>query len=232
MGAAELISLKEFSSPSFRDPEYELVALHPEHFLPRGSTLTVSDRLTGSCKNYVAAKDQHLCESLELDSPRFLAFHHNFECRNDTRHMNVFLVVLNAEIKFERYLKMVCLHPPTTPLPQDVLTLMKRTMELVELIYWEPIPRKGSNGEKIAANWGTDRRQNPGRVVQPGATMNIESKGEFQEDKISPCLLTTSDRRRTRHLLANMDLETRKAYGRAIMSGHGTFLLSYSCTPS
>jgi hypothetical protein len=119
-------------------------------------------------------------------------------------NMNVFLVVLNAGIKFERYFKMIQLHPPAIPLPDDVLTLMKRTMQLVDLIYWVPVPREGSTGEKIAA-WIADRRRS-------------------QEDETAPGMSPASARRWTRYLMANMDLETRKAYGSAIMSGHGMLL--------
>ncbi|OBZ66131.1 hypothetical protein A0H81_13738 [Grifola frondosa] len=49
-------------SPSFTNPELELVALHPEHFLPRGSILTIYDPTTATHKNYVPATDRRLHE--------------------------------------------------------------------------------------------------------------------------------------------------------------------------
>lgn len=44
------------------------------------------------------------------------------------------LVALNAEIKFRRYFEMTLHNPPTVPLPADVLSIMTRTMELMELL--------------------------------------------------------------------------------------------------
>jgi hypothetical protein len=32
---------------------------------------------------------------------------------------------------------------PTTPLPDDVLDFMHLTVELVDLLYWKPVPTKG-----------------------------------------------------------------------------------------
>jgi hypothetical protein len=41
---------------------------------------------------------------------------------------------------------MIRQHPPLTPLPADVLDLMHRTIDLVNLIYWRPVPMKGTKG--------------------------------------------------------------------------------------
>ena len=52
--------------------------------------------------------------------------------------LNPFLVVLNAEIKFRRYLRF---SQPQAPLPSDVMELVTKTLQLVDLIYWEPFIR-------------------------------------------------------------------------------------------
>jgi len=115
------------------------VALHPEHLLPKGSSLTfytrVNDQLHG--KDYVIGHDRTLRESPgTTDSPRLPPF--TFDANRAALPLNVFLVVLNAEIKFRRYRRI-----GTMPkLPADVEELMDKTIELVELIYWKPEKKK------------------------------------------------------------------------------------------
>ncbi|KAH9988099.1 hypothetical protein BJV74DRAFT_840036 [Russula compacta] len=60
---------------------------------------------------------------------------------------NVYLVVLNAELKFRRYLDMLNARPPSTPLPDDILSLMHRTNELVHLLYWWSTYERLERGE-------------------------------------------------------------------------------------
>ncbi len=95
---------------------------------------------------YVPSRDRRLRESIEPDSARLPPFRHDFQNRDETHDLNTFLVAINAEIKFRRYLKMIQEHPPTTALPDDVLALMRRVVELVDLLYWVPVPTKGSKG--------------------------------------------------------------------------------------
>ena len=137
--------------------------------------------------------------------------------------MNIFLVTLNAEIKFRRYFKMIQQHPPTTALPDDVLALMRRVVELVNLLYWVPVPTKGSKGYAILAERALLKRKNPeraGRSSQPQYTETIS--GEEGGVKGPSKALKLSKRFRRLEWLASADLETRKAYGSALMSGHGT----------
>jgi hypothetical protein len=137
--------MTQFSSSSFTNPEYELVAIHPEHFLPCGSVLPVFRSATSTPTIYVSAKDRRLCESPSPDSPRLSTLRHVTESRSRLDRLNVFLVMLNAEIKFHRYLRMISKskNSPTTPLPDDVLDFMHLTVELVDLLYWKPVPTKG-----------------------------------------------------------------------------------------
>jgi hypothetical protein len=229
-----IFSMKQFSIPSFTNPEYELVALHPKHFLPLG-VLTVHDPATKTNKNYFAARDQCLRESPEPDSPRFPAFHHKSENRPKLKRLNVFLVILNAGTKFRRYFEIVRLSPPATPLPDDVLTLMRRTIELIDLIYWKPVPTTGSRGEAIIADVVATRRrhQESASNLRSETVMSIKEgtsqQGEDEDVQNPSDVRTTSRRRRQLPWPADADLETRMAYGRVLMSGHGElFFASYS----
>jgi hypothetical protein len=66
--------------------------------------------------------------------------------------VNIFLLAINVDIKFRRYFEMIQQQPPTTAqLPDDVLVLMRRVLKLVDLLYWGPMPTKGSKGEAIRA---------------------------------------------------------------------------------
>jgi len=206
------------------------VALHPEHFLPRGSMLTVYDPSTEIYKHYVAARDRRLRESPDPSSPRLPSFHHVSEDRDPVDRLNVFLVVINAEIKFRRYFEMV---QPTPPLPADVINLMRRTMDLVDLLYWKPVPKKGSRGAKLMAKRLAGRRKNPPRAGRSDSKTAIERESSeesiIQEMPIPSRSHAVSSRRSRLRWLADVDLETRIAYGRALMSGHGMLHL-LSCS--
>jgi hypothetical protein len=121
--------MTQFKPSSFTNPEYELVAIHPEHFLPCGSVLPVFHSATSAPTTYVSARDRCLRESSEPNSPRLPTLCNVTKGRIvDPHHLNVFLVILNAEIKFHRYLHMIRQNPPATPLPDDVLALMHLTV--------------------------------------------------------------------------------------------------------
>lgn len=131
---------------------------------------------------------------------------------------------------------------PSLHLPADVLSLMHRTLQLVDLLYWMPTtPTKASPGEKIMAD--IIRRRNPGRKTRSGPSLLVErgsieerkpeedGQGDMEEDqdlKTPPDSPAMSGRRKRRRWLADVDLETRKAYGRALMSGQGV-LLCFLC---
>jgi hypothetical protein len=191
------------------DPEYEFVVLHPEHFLPVGSVLPIYDPLAGTHKFYVPAEDQCLRESTQTNSPRLPAFRHTLEKRHQISHVNVFLVAMNAEIKFRRYFEEIRLQPPKTSLPDDVLSLMRLTQELIELIYWEAKPTKGSEGESILADFVALQNQS--------ALPDIASENSFG-------MAFVEDVPKARWDLPwppQCDLETRMAYARALMDSYG-----------
>ena len=208
--------MTKFTAPCFVRPQYELVALHPEHFLPNGCPLTVYDHGTGTYKTYVAAGDRCLRETVDPSSHRLPPFYHRAVSRDGFLEPNVYLVTLNAEIKFRRYLKMVEATPPPTPLPDHVLSLIHRTIEFVRLLYWLPTPTKGSKGERILAQQLASRRKNTESAARPGPSKRTVETGEEEAPPVP------SRRRRRFRWPADWDLEARMAYGRAVMSGHGT----------
>ncbi|KAI0298910.1 hypothetical protein BC826DRAFT_997301 [Russula brevipes] len=184
-----------FTAPCFDNPQYELVALHPEHFVPKGGLLTVYDRETRTNKHYVPAGDRCLRETVDPSSHRLPPFYHRAVSREASLKPNVYLVALNAELKFHHYLKTIEATPPPTPLPDHVLFLINRTIELVRLIYWKPTPTKGSQGERILA-----QRKLAGEKEPPSNRRRLGArKFQWPDD---------------------WDLEARMAYGRALMSGH------------
>jgi hypothetical protein len=99
---------------------------------------------------------------------------------------------MNAEIKFRRYFTMA---QPTTPLPADVINLMHRTMHLVGLLYWKPVPAKGSEGAKVVAQRLASRRKNPLRATRPDPAKTIESEEDDQEMQIPSSFHAGSSRR-------------------------------------
>ena len=168
--------------------------MYPEHFLPYGSVLPVFHSTASTPTNYFSARDQRLRKTPSPDSPPLPTFRDITERSRTIEHVNVFLVILNAEIKFQRYLDRISHNPPATPLPADVLDLMHLTVELVHLLYWKPVPTKGSPGETVFARKMSESQSKLGR------------------------------KRRFLNYPANMDFEARRAYATALMAGHGVLL--------
>lgn len=113
------------------------MVLHPEHFLPNSTDLTVfhrDDNNNLDKKSYVAGHDRILRESPgDLASPRFRPFPPP-QRTSSLLALNPFLVIINAEIKFRRYLR----HIQSQPLSADVMELINKTIKLVDLIFWRP----------------------------------------------------------------------------------------------
>ncbi|RDB27894.1 hypothetical protein Hypma_002215 [Hypsizygus marmoreus] len=189
-----------FSSPYIRDPMLELVALHPHHFLPLGSALTIYDPASCTLKNYFAAEDNCLRESPKAHSPRLPPFRHT-GLRHPLGYPNVFLIALNAEIKFRRYFRRT---QQSSPLPDDVVALMRRTMDLVDLIYWIPVPKKGSPGEEIVAE---------------RMGLEVGDTDDIQERYWSWITARHREDRQETRAFRNMDPEQRKAYVTALIAG-------------
>lgn len=135
-------------------------------------------------------------------------------------NLNIFLVILNADIKFRRYFQMVGM----APLPNDVLALMKSTMELVDLLYWMPVPSKSR--EKVVAVSFANRRQNPIRAARPNPMTNTTGRIASDEtEEMQDVRQLSLSRYMRMRWFRDVDFNTRMAYGRAVMSGHGMFHL-------
>jgi len=195
----------------FSNAQYELVVLHPEHFLPKGSGLTfytrVSDQLHG--KAYVVGHDRTLRESPgTTDSPRLPAF--TFDANRAALPLNVFLVVLNAEIKFRRYRRM-----GTMPkLPEDFEELMDETIKLVELIYWKP-EKKSSYRQRIDLSHVAMDVDDQDTDVEMGMKPIDEEDDEDTLGKSSRRIQVVKRPSR------NRTLEQRKEYMQYLLSGRG-----------
>lgn len=183
--------------------------------------LTIYDSATGNFKNYVPARDRCLRESSSPDSRCLPPFRHGSKDREEAARLNVFFVALNAEMKFSRYFRMIRSHPPRVPLPDRVRDLMKRTIKLVELIYWTPEPAKASQGEEVPSG-APEKRRNPGRAARSDGTKTVKRKHEETQDPSTSYAI--SSRRRKLTEPADVDLETCTAYGRAVVYGHSALL--------
>ena len=196
-----------------------MVVLHPEHFLPKGSSLTfytrVNDQLHG--KNYVVGQDRTLRESPgTMDSPRLPAFTFDANRHVDVLSLNVFLVVLNAEIKFRRYRRM-----GTMPkLPDEVEGLMDKTIELVELIYWKPEKKTSYRHHLELALQAMDVDDQDMPDVEMGMKPIDEGDNEDTVGKSNKRM------QKVKRPGRNRTLEQRKEYMQYLLSGRGgSFLM-------
>ena len=137
----------QLNNPTFLDPQYELVALHPERFLPAKSVLArYNPARQATHQTYVPSPDRRLRESPgDLTCAPFPPF--SGPDRQPGSRLNPFLVILNARALFVCYFNSPS---PRQPLPIDVLELMNETAELADLIYWEPgvVHRRSVNLEE------------------------------------------------------------------------------------
>ncbi|EDR06424.1 uncharacterized protein LACBIDRAFT_300062 [Laccaria bicolor S238N-H82] len=131
------------------------------------------------------------------------------------------LVALNADIKFRCYFKMIQQNPPTTTLPDDVLELMGRVVELVDLLYWVPVPTKVSMGCTIQAEKAPLKPGRAGRSSQLQYTEAASDEEGRMEGSPTPSKVCKMSKRHRRFAWpADEDSEMRKAYGTALMCGH------------
>ncbi|TFK71216.1 hypothetical protein BDN72DRAFT_475337 [Pluteus cervinus] len=227
-----------FSHPFFTHPKYELVALHPEHLLPNGR-LSVFDE-QGVFKTYIPGEDRTLREHPAGD--RFLSFTHPRQPRSPPADivpsvgptssdsdeldsgfpLNPFLVILNAEVKFRRY-KMHPV-PPRIALPQDVLQLMQKTIDLVDLLYWElPDPNKYSVATRRSVGQqeaGPSNRKRPRSDDDEDNQELVEPETEFGAGFVSQAKYKTMRSSRRPLWPKGTDFETRRAIGEALLSSH------------
>ncbi|PPQ73761.1 hypothetical protein CVT26_011879 [Gymnopilus dilepis] len=195
-----------FLEPPFSDATYELVLLHPRHFLQKkGSALTAftedGERLLVG-KMYFVSPDGALREGPDDSKPRFPAFPPN-RARASEDMLNPFLVVLNAGIAFRRFMRR-----PRQLCP-EYAELINLTLELVDLIYFKPVveavrkklqrfhaafgidSRGDSTVSEAADAFGSrnlGRNSRTGRVVkEPGPGASYEEVIQYQEYLMSGC---------------------------------------------
>jgi hypothetical protein len=100
---------------------------------------------------------------------------------------------------------------------------------LSTFLYWVPVPAKGSKGYTILAERALLKRKNPERAGRSSQLQCTETtsdeEGGMEGSQTPRKAWKMSKRSRRLDWLADVDVETRKAYGSALMSGHGTPLL-------
>lgn len=96
-----------------------------------------------------------------------LPFHHSGSSHNEIEQLNVFLVTLNAEIKFQHY---NLLPLSLTPLSDGVLKIMNKTIMLVDEIYKKPIlPEMLIDLQKSTKAVEPAQQTNSERATRPGS---------------------------------------------------------------
>ena len=169
----------QLNNPSFLDPTFEFVTLLPERFLPFPVSLGRYDFATGSRTSYIPSPDRRLRKLPGHDTcPPFPPF--SGPSREPGARLNPFLVVLNADIVMRQYRHRGIQRPPEqAPLPEDVEKLIKKTREVVELIYWTPIIKTGLATEQVQINRDCFRRMNSARPARPKPGVMKENSVEL-----------------------------------------------------
>jgi hypothetical protein len=149
----------------------QFVPLHPYQICPRGWPLLRRDQF-GTCRSYLVCEDRLFRETNspeDVTATPFPTFEHQTE-RIQKEKLNIWFVMLNAEIKFRRFIKNYgesALHP-------DLLSVVKETIEIVQLVYKKlnlanikPTRRSKRNTNKSPISYeereesGTDTEREP-----------------------------------------------------------------------
>jgi hypothetical protein len=182
--------------------------------------LTIYDPQSVTYKTYVVSNDRRLRQTTDPGSPRLPAFRHENQNRTGHDCLNIFLVILNAEIKFRRYFQELQLNNVTNQLPQDVLGLMNLTVELANLIYWKPVPTEGSKGKEVLSQRLANARRNTPRSARPDPAKTIERLSSEDTEMGDVGGPSTVLGRNT--WFADANVEERKAYLTMLTSESGT----------
>lgn len=158
--------------------------------------------------NYMVSSDRRLRQTTQSSSPRLPPFPHECQRRVPYDRLNIFLVILNAEIKFRRYSQEIQLNNITN-VPQDILTLITRTVKLADSIYWKPVPTKGSPGKAILHQKIANARRNTPKAARPDTRKTIERTSSKDTEMGDLGGTSTSERGKW---FEDADVEQRKAY--------------------
>ena len=122
--------------PSVLFYEYELVILRPDHFLPDDSLLPCYSRRQDHRVQgmHLYKMTDRMLRRFKTNGERFPPFQFKGLRPFLGQVINPYLVILAAEIKFRRYLA-----ASGPELPQDYKSLVDKTIEVAELLYFQPV---------------------------------------------------------------------------------------------
>lgn len=171
-------------------PELQLVVLHPGHLLPDHFTLLRCGP-NGYYTPYKASSDGLLREvdtqciispqPSDPSSPPFPSFSHT-TTRPLYQSLNIYFILLNAEIKFQRFAK----HFGVERLHPDMRAVVNQTNEIVDLMYAQPKRSEACQSIQVSAR---DERSLRPRLQGPGAISYAEDmdyQGEAQRESAAP----------------------------------------------
>jgi len=177
-----------------------------------------------SKKTYVVAPDRTLRECPGTDAttcPRLPSFSFDDRYRSDANLelLNPLLPILNAHIKFRRYLRPRAT-PPANPLPPYARALIIKTIQLADLIYWKPDTQAAAANQQapVPAEMGASEG-NPSSIHDDDIEMQAATgAGESGEGLNAPGPGAT--------------VEERMDYMECMLSGHGKpHIHCHSCQP-
>lgn len=140
--------------PSIATPAFQVVVLHPKHmirdklwFAGRSSIVSPAQNLPAAGPGLLFVDNGRLRirddDGNVIDYPPF----HHYSNREATNKVNIYLVLLNAQAKFEHHTK----HFGLDKLSADDRLLIDLTNQIVEALYFVPMPAAGSPGEALDA---------------------------------------------------------------------------------
>lgn len=142
------------------------------------------------------------------------------------------MVILSGEIKFRRFIRDLRESPFLQSLPADVMDLIHKTINLVDLIYWKPEPRPGTQGYEIYMQRFDSARRNDTRKARPGNLRESSDEDKAASDDAMNSSGSDSgteyahnrsqgSRRREFSFPEGASLERRREIASLLMSGHG-----------
>lgn len=186
--------------------------------------LHILDPETATEKSYVPSQDRRLRETQDIASPRLPPF----SGPNRIPQVNPLMVILSGEIKFRRFIRDLPQSPFPQSLPADVMDLIHKTINLVDLIYWKPEPREGTQGHKIYMQRFDSARRNDTRKAQSskrgedkGASDNAMNSSGSNSGTEYAHNRSQGSRRREFSFPEGASLERRRKIASLLMSGHG-----------
>jgi hypothetical protein len=121
---------------TFNNITFELLVLHPDHFLPENTPLPIRDRATNTWTNYTV-QDMELKDGSGIP----LAPFPDPNSLHRGQAINPLLVTMNAQLKLSYHqTHYAYAYPP------HIASKMRQVERLYELIYFAPTPTEGSRG--------------------------------------------------------------------------------------